>query len=388
MAKIISTNTNADKNRKPCRMAYTVGHKQPVLCTLLANDPFFFDIDPEAFAEDIDDNIALDGASFNVPEALRTARETSDGFITLGDDDESLLLTDDLAAICHTALSPAAVLDIDAAVSLLTLSSTGRLLWEQAGVSAVCDASVCGARFDSQARLVRINPTLDAEDAALALSRELRRAVLAPVTEMLKNPDSAIVINRAMQAELLTVPVQVAWELNMAGNRGIWERLSRSTLSDLVYAYGHRASTDFRALRDGRAAMAAFDQWFYSGRTRRADRGLIQSLLALGDQIAAQPRSAIATIEALRAIGERGIGRNYLTDHIMNLMQDGFYADVRDRSNANFLWFVKFERSYRAAEAHVEGETKAVMPKNGAVILAFPDLFAKRAKKSGKSARR
>ena len=131
--------------------------------------------------------------------------------------------------------------------------------------------------------------------------------------------------------------------------------------------------------------MAAFDQWFYSGRTRKADRSLIQSLLASSEALPEQSVSANRTVEALRAIGERGIGRNYLVEHMTTIMQDGFYADVRDRSNANFLWFVKFERSYRAAEAYIEEKTATPStdaPAGGAIILAFPDLLSKKAKKA------
>ena len=35
-------------------------------------------------------------------------------------------------------------------------------------------------------------------------------------------------------------------------------------------------------------------------------------------------------------------------------MDDAIFNEVRDRSNANFLWFVKFERSFRETEQHLQ----------------------------------
>ena len=35
-------------------------------------------------------------------------------------------------------------------------------------------------------------------------------------------------------------------------------------------------------------------------------------------------------------------------------MDDPIFADGRDRSNANFLWFVKFERSFRETEQELQ----------------------------------
>lgn len=382
-------------NRNTCRMAYTLGRAQPVLCTLLGNDPFFFDVDPEALEHHLDDSAALDDADFPIPEALRIARSTSEGFVTLGDDIDGLPLTDDLADLCRNALCARSALDVGAALDLLSLSSTGSVLrgyCDAMNVTVRGDACVHGVQFDAAHSLIRVNTTLDVHTATLMIAREMRRAQLMSVNTALQNPDSAILIHRALQAELLILPVQIAWELSLAGSKEAWETLSRGPLADLAYAFGHRATNDFRALRDGRAQMAAFDQWFYSGRTRKADRALIQCLLSMGERLADNFRAQThSTIETLRTIGERGIGRNYLLDHMMNLTSDGFYGDVRDRSNANFLWFVKFERSYRAAETHLEEQKKteevaAPMAGSGAVILAFPDLFAKRGKKTRRTA--
>ena len=35
-------------------------------------------------------------------------------------------------------------------------------------------------------------------------------------------------------------------------------------------------------------------------------------------------------------------------------MTDPIFTDVRDRSNANFLWFIKFERSFKETEQELQ----------------------------------
>lgn len=387
---VIISGQTAARQSGSVRMSYSLGHKQPVLCTIVRNDPYFFDIDPEALADEFDASLSLEGARFDVPEALQTARTTSDGFITLGDGAEGLPLTDDMAALCRDALSPAASFDMDNVHDLIAFSSTARALLDQAisdGISVKPDASAETASFDPEARIVRINPSLSLESAALVLMRECRAAALVSVLPQLANPDRAILINRAMHAELNGIMIQIAWELNLAGHKQAWQLISESAMADQVYAFGGRAAEDFRALRDGRAAIAAFDQWFYSGRTRQADRSLIQALLAASaaENAAEKTFTAMDTINALRSIGDRGIGRNYLLDHVATLLEDGFYGEVRDRSNANFLWFVKFERSYRAAEEIVEGKKASPVAGNAGIVLSFPNIMRKQARKGRKA---
>jgi hypothetical protein len=47
-------------------------------------------------------------------------------------------------------------------------------------------------------------------------------------------------------------------------------------------------------------------------------------------------------------------GKNYLSKLVSQITEDPLYAEVRDRSNANFLWFIKFERSFRDSEQNLQ----------------------------------
>ncbi len=357
-------------------------------CTMVTFDQYFFEVDPEALEDEFHAQLSLEGARFDVPEALSVARETSDGFVTLGDDDAGLPLTDDVAELCASALVATAALDLANVVAQLRGSQTAANMLDQMerdGVSIAADNKTETAAFDEANKRITLNASLDETAAGLLLIRACRQAKLASVKTLLRNPDRAILVNRSLYAELNLVMIQVAWELSLSGDKAAWNMVSRSALADLAYAFGQRASSDFRALRDGRAQLAAFDQWFYSGRTRKADRTLIQGLLANAEN--EFTGDIMDVISGIRAIGDRGIGRNYLTEHVMTLLEDGFYGEVRDRSNANFLWFVKFERSYRAAEEIVEAQNTAdaaASNQNG-VVLLFPNVIKKAARKASKS---
>ena len=56
----------------------------------------------------------------------------------------------------------------------------------------------------------------------------------------------------------------------------------------------------------------------------------------------------------ISALGSMPYGKNYLSDHIDIIMNDPIFTDVRDRSNANFLWFIKFERSFKETEQELQ----------------------------------
>ena len=63
------------------------------------------------------------------------------------------------------------------------------------------------------------------------------------------------------------------------------------------------------------------------------------------------PRKQVkAGMELFQKLGELPYGRNYLLMSSKKAPTDMCYATVEDRSNANFLWFIKFERSFQEKE--------------------------------------
>lgn len=371
------------------KMAMTFNRKPSFTCSYIHSDQYFYaDDEYDQTLMQFEDALDSDIEERMIPHALRQAKETSEGFITLGDAEFGLPLTDDLVALCRDALKPQEACDVNKAIEILQGSDLAREYLEfadKADISFETSAEVDQLAIDYTDNVIVMPQTVSDLEASLLMMRGVRALQMKDVRPLLQNPERAILLNRSIEAELACIPVHVAWELKLNGFEEAWNYISASGLSDLAYAFGHRASDDFRAIRDGRSAIAAFDQWFYSGRTRKADRAIIQTLLAAGDDVKeAQELSNTQVIEALRSIGSRSImGKNYLVEHFMTLLEDGFYGEVRDRSNANFMWFVKFERSFREAEEQVEAKRASEntdMNTEGAVILAFPDI--KKARRS------
>jgi hypothetical protein len=66
-----------------------------------------------------------------------------------------------------------------------------------------------------------------------------------------------------------------------------------------------------------------------------------------------QPSQAV-TAELVATLGSMPFGKNYLAPYVQTITSDAVFTEVRDRSNANFLWFIKFERSFRETEQELQ----------------------------------
>jgi hypothetical protein len=217
------------------------------------------------------------------------------------------------------------------------------------------------ATYDRAAGNIHINPNRPRAEQVLLAARELRRlwqhrngALLDPLTF---HPDQAILVNRAQIADMNASMVRIAWELQLAGEKECWMRIEDSPLEDLARAFAREAFLDFRTISNGAASCAVFEAWFLSERCSHEDRRLIQQMLAdyQGYVFDAETSSKAITAELIAALGSMPFGKNYLAPYINTIVSDALFTEVRDRSNANFLWFIKFERSFRESEQHLQG---------------------------------
>ncbi|HRQ61581.1 MAG TPA: hypothetical protein PLO23_08755, partial [Alphaproteobacteria bacterium] len=131
--------------------------------------------------------------------------------------------------------------------------------------------------------------------------------------------------------------------------------------------FAREAFLDFRTINNGVACAAVFESWFLSERCQIQDKRLIQQMLAdhQGYVFDLDKVSKGLTPEIIAALGSLPFGKNYLAVHAGTILSDPIFTDVRDRSNANFLWFIKFERSFRETEQVLqtsEGPAKAPHP--------------------------
>lgn len=346
------------------RIAYTLNNYQPVLCTLLSDQPYFY-MDDEA---DVDEAMLFDeeqyGAIGAEVAALHKKIEAYDKLssqFTQSPDTRLHRFIEDAAAIGIPAKTQqnssetliGALQDSRLAASLYSHARTHNIDIEMS-------AQVCDAFYDRDAGKIFINPSLDDADKLLLAARELRRhwqhrqgVLLHPLTF---HPDQAILINRAQQADLAAAMVRTGWELQLAGHKDVWQRIEHGPLSDLGRAFAREAFADFRTLNSGMACAAVFETWFLSDRCRHADKKLIQAMLAdyRGYMFGSEQVSRTISIDIMSALGEMPFGKNYLAAYAQMIMSDPVFTEVRDRSNANFLWFIKFERSFRETEQHLQ----------------------------------
>jgi hypothetical protein len=210
--------------------------------------------------------------------------------------------------------------------------------------------------------IVTINPYRPKGDLLNMLVRELRRAWQhrqgALVNPMSFEPDEAVLVNRAQQADVLMISIKVAWELKLVGEADAWNFMAGSSMVDVTRAFETHAQKDFRTLNNGEASRAAYDKFFEDSRTKIHDKRIIHQML-LDDQgyMKSQQKRPRVGMELFQKLGELPHGRNYLSISSKKPPTDMCYSTIEDRSNANFLWFIKFERSFQEKELQMLQES-------------------------------
>lgn len=356
-----------------CRFSYTLNNDQPVRCSIIGNTPLFFMDCDEAFDEDFDEFFSLEEIEKNL-EALEDrvsraafAKEDAaeeDPFYTTGA--KALLLLEDKAFITEPAKdSAAAAPDIAFFQNRLKksrLADEFLSFLKTYNVNLAYSRQVENASYDRSSGQILINPERTDAAQLLLAAREIRTAwqhkngaLLHPLTFY---PDQAILVNRAQIADAMSCMVRIAWELQLAGEKEAWEYLERSSMADLAHAFARESYLDFRTLNNGTANSAVFENWFLSERCQIEDKRLIQLMLADygGYVFDHEQASRQITADLIAALGSMPFGKNYLAPYVQTVMTDPVFTEIRDRSNANFLWFIKFERSFRETERELQKE--------------------------------
>lgn len=366
---------NAVRNRV-CRVAYTINNTQPVRSTIIGDQPLFY-IDNETNFED-DDLLFGEDATLGLETELDLLKKEMQSFDRLSveySQEPDRSYTDFLEdkILISKKIETTAIENTNALIEILNKSRIAKAYLEHAakhGVKIQYSYQVDDATYERKAGLILINPLVGMSDRVLLASRELRRhwqhrqgALLNP---LMFHPDNAVLINRVQCADLLASMVRIAWELQLCGERGMWERIENSSLADLGRAFAREAFLDFRTINNGQASAAVIESWFLSERCRHEDKKLIKQMLAdykgyVFDKEEAQKAITPALISAL---GEMPFGKNYLAAHTNTILTDPVFTEVRDRSNANFLWFIKFERSFRETERELQSSAEPTSARN------------------------
>lgn len=348
-----------------CRVAYTINNHQPVMSTIIGDQPLFYmDFDIQ------EDDEFMDAADLKILEdellALKAQIQKCDETIS-----ETSFCSEKRAqqfredAVFISQQNKEAVKDEKIADLIRTLESSrlAKSFLEFAKdhcIEIKFSKQAQDAFYDRKTGLILINPDIDETTQILLAARELRRhwhhrqgALIHP---LLFQPDNAILIHRSQQADLSIAMIRVAWELQLSGYNEAWEHLEDSTMQDLCQAFAREAYLDFRTVNNGFASASVFETWFLSDRCRFQDKGLIQNMLTDHQGYVFSDSNAMqhVTTELITALGSMPYGKNYLAEHAFTIMNDPIFTEVRDRSNANFLWFIKFERSFKEAEQELQ----------------------------------
>lgn len=353
-----------------CRFSYTLDYGQPVRCSIIGDTPLFFMDCEEAFDEEFDEFFALEEIERDLQALEKRAAQTpeikddpEDAFFTTGA--RALLFLEDKAFVTEPAKDSGCRQD---AAFLKKRLEKSRLAEAFLSHLSSCDVTLSYSRqvenasYDRDSGRIFINPERNDAEQLLLAARELRTAwqhkngaLLHPLTFY---PDQAVLVNRAQIADTMSCMVRIAWELQLAGEKDAWEQLERSSMADLAHAFARESYLDFRTLNNGTANSAVFENWFLSERCQIEDKKLIQLMLADygGYVFDCEQASRQITSDLIVALGSMPFGKNYLAPYVQTVMADPVFTEIRDRSNANFLWFIRFERSFRETERELQKE--------------------------------
>lgn len=225
------------------------------------------------------------------------------------------------------------------------------------------DEQTIVSQYYPNQNMIVLNPDRPVAELACLLVKEMRRAWQYETGNLLNpldfDPDEAILINRAQQADALMMSIRVAWELKLLGQDQMWNFMIGAPFADVTRTYEIHARNDFRSLNDGRAGRAAYDKWFDENRTSIHDKRVIHQML-LEDSGAAEKKRETAsrlTDQMIARMADLPGSRNYMSLKGHRSPMHAEYMEVEDRSNANFLWFVKFERNFQEKEAEMLEES-------------------------------
>ena len=257
-------------------------------------------------------------------------------------------------------------------------------------VTFITKDTVESALYDRGMQLICVNPHLSLDKAVMALATPLRLAFHhkqgALINPLRFQPEDAVLINRLLAADAKTTALEMAWELRLAGQTTAWDTMMSGSDYDLCSAYGMEAMTNFCSLKNGLAARSTFEKWFISGRCKSFDRGIIQVMLGNKVDLIFDDEDTSRTIatDVVARMGNRPTGKNYLSPIVTQIMVDGLYTEVRDRSNANFLWFITFEKRMNEVEQELQDDglldtkasSKSKASNHGSTshIISFPSV--------------
>jgi hypothetical protein len=374
-------------------VAYVYNGDQPVLCSHIGDQPLFYndveeiDFDAENALEESGDlllSLTQEAIAARISERnvekqaflnqfnLSIEGVFAQNITSFGQNRKALSLEDIISFAKNSRLATALYNDVQQSVDI-----------------KLCDETM-DAQYDRATRTVYIPRSTTVGQGFLNFVEGVRQAYHhlngALIHPLHFQPEDAVVINRVQKADLDIIKIRTAWECHLSGESKAWEAILSSHLSDMAYTLVQEIKNDFRSLNNGWAMQHLFEKWFIMDVCKIEDRKLIQAMLAdHADMVFdSDDISKMISFDVINKIGVLPMGKNYLSGISGGLLDDPIFTEIRDRSSANFLWFVKFETAFKEKESDakasqtyengVKHKLFSDAPVQPAEIIAFPKI--------------
>lgn len=236
---------------------------------------------------------------------------------------------------------------------------------------------VCMIRQDED------NPVVEFISEIKALRAAIHDLNGVNIDPLLFTPDDAIILNRIYAADEAAFICRIAWESKLAGNNELYDYVAVSALSTILATMQIVAKADFRTLKNGDVMLTGFECFFLDATKTFYDRQITERMLADNDYCSqtVDPREDIkqVIIDICKIPLENG---SYVELDIEEvLFGSPLFTQIIHKPIENFLWFIKFERSFSSRDA-----SGILIKEESAIILKIPENTKKDLSPEGKLA--
>lgn len=304
-----------------CKCSYTINNYQPVTCSLIDDVPLFCNsyvddgdtINIGAAAGFKEEEEEFDEEEFNPPSFVYTEKHIEDKEF------KDYLFNCQLTSF----LSNGYVLMYSESEDIVTI----------------------------EGNLINVPRTMDKAEAYIYILRVIRiNKTLNSFNLLSYDPDSSILLNRVLEADVMAFSLRGAWEVRLKGWEGPWEYLSYH-YPDLAYSFITCVQSDFRFLRNGEAMRSVFEAWFLGDYVNEVDSQTVKILLKAEAYYNTYNKWLPLSVRDICLIAEVSDGVSYTSGlNAETVLTDSVFNAVRDRKCANFIWFMRFEKRFRETE--------------------------------------
>lgn len=249
-------------------------------------------------------------------------------------------------------------------ISVLQASPSARLMLREAldqgwriGLDDLCGGSYC---IDVAEKLLLIDNNA-LVPSALGRSGYFRNVTIVTLVKALRDiwqekrhggfdvhygPEHIMTLERVRAADCDVMAVLVGWELRSEAYADLWRHLIGSDIGDMAMMYSGHLERDPASAFNGRAAAAAFRQWFRDeARVNACDHDTLEYLDdVLAESVAGNPfgrkKPSRIAVEALSCQPDKSA---YLRGLGGDILGDPLYCGMNDPINQSHLFHILYD---------------------------------------------